>query len=390
MLNVIDMFREQNTRDELGIASIRDAYSDYFFPGTTTIQTRAKYMLFVPWIYQKIELKYTDPGKIAEKAGSAEIQLINCLKNNNQTDGLIGLLSGAALQRLPSSIYWYGLLEWGIRLFPGSIYEYHRFIPAYRRKVHELRAYNEGEGEILEPNWHPGIPAAPDDFPEGASFDLKPEESEYLRERITAIQKDSLLACLVSFDEVIDVPRLWEHPAVRNAPAPLSEEINRSRCFAEIVHGAALLYNYMLAEKKGDEEGMVKFKERIESWAESIDARSTVIKTWAADLENLWGTGPLRHRRIHPFTRNFIEAWTEAVTGSDRYKNLTGNREARELLLKRELTLKKGRARLSSPRALELWSGDSGSGMLDYRWYTVKKLAADIVSGAAGGEAADA
>ena len=41
MLDVVDLFKEQNTRDELGIGAIRDALADQFFPGTGTVQTRA-------------------------------------------------------------------------------------------------------------------------------------------------------------------------------------------------------------------------------------------------------------------------------------------------------------------------------------------------------------
>ena len=52
MLDVVKLFQEKDTRDELGIGTIRDSFSDYFFPGTSTIQTRARYMLFVPWIYK--------------------------------------------------------------------------------------------------------------------------------------------------------------------------------------------------------------------------------------------------------------------------------------------------------------------------------------------------
>ena len=35
--------------DELGIGLIRDGFSDLFFPGTSTIQTRAKYFFIVPY-----------------------------------------------------------------------------------------------------------------------------------------------------------------------------------------------------------------------------------------------------------------------------------------------------------------------------------------------------
>ena len=52
MIDVINAFKERETRDELGIGIIRDAFADFLFPGTSTIQTRAKYFLFVPWKYK--------------------------------------------------------------------------------------------------------------------------------------------------------------------------------------------------------------------------------------------------------------------------------------------------------------------------------------------------
>jgi hypothetical protein len=54
-LRILALFREQETRDELGIGGIRDAIAEPLFPGTSTIQTRLRYMLFVPWIYQDLE-----------------------------------------------------------------------------------------------------------------------------------------------------------------------------------------------------------------------------------------------------------------------------------------------------------------------------------------------
>ena len=55
MLDVVDLFREHDTRDELGIGSVRDAFADLLFPGTSTIMTRARYFLLVPWMYQRLE-----------------------------------------------------------------------------------------------------------------------------------------------------------------------------------------------------------------------------------------------------------------------------------------------------------------------------------------------
>ena len=52
-LDVINLLSEQGAVDELGIGIIRDAFANYFFPGTSTIQTRAKYFLIVPYVLRE-------------------------------------------------------------------------------------------------------------------------------------------------------------------------------------------------------------------------------------------------------------------------------------------------------------------------------------------------
>lgn len=42
ILSVLDLLSENGTLDELGIAAVRDGFSNLFFPGTSTIQTRAQ------------------------------------------------------------------------------------------------------------------------------------------------------------------------------------------------------------------------------------------------------------------------------------------------------------------------------------------------------------
>jgi hypothetical protein len=50
-----------------------------FFPGTSTIQTRARYFLFIPWIYRSLEAQKTKSSQIASAARSAENTLIHGL-----------------------------------------------------------------------------------------------------------------------------------------------------------------------------------------------------------------------------------------------------------------------------------------------------------------------
>jgi hypothetical protein len=59
-LDIIDLFREKGTVDELGIGTVRDAFADLLFPGTSTIMTRARYYLFVPWMYRVLSASLHD------------------------------------------------------------------------------------------------------------------------------------------------------------------------------------------------------------------------------------------------------------------------------------------------------------------------------------------
>lgn len=42
MHRILAQFKERDTRDELGLGSLRDAIADLLFPGTSTIQTRLR------------------------------------------------------------------------------------------------------------------------------------------------------------------------------------------------------------------------------------------------------------------------------------------------------------------------------------------------------------
>jgi len=127
-LDVIDLFREEETRDELGIGSIRDGLADALFPGTSTIQTRARYFLFIPWIYLELENQRLKPLEVAAKARRKEVLLINPLATSHDPHGVIGIQARDRIKRLPSSVYWAGMGVWRIRRFPGSLEDYHRLL----------------------------------------------------------------------------------------------------------------------------------------------------------------------------------------------------------------------------------------------------------------------
>ena len=134
MTEVIELFRERDTRDELGIGVIRDAFADMLFPGTNTMQSRARYFLFVPWIYRHIEVAGFRSVDMPKRTRKEETELIQALMAAGESDDVIGRYSQERLQRMPSNIYWLGLGTWGIRHFDGSQAQYHGSIDGWRRR----------------------------------------------------------------------------------------------------------------------------------------------------------------------------------------------------------------------------------------------------------------
>ena len=126
MLDVVDLFKERDTRDELGIGAIRDSFADQLFPGTSTIMTRARYFLLVPWTYQKLEKRGVSSALMSDRARRAETDLIEAIEHSDDKDRNIGKYAKTTLKRLPSSVYWQGLAVWGIRTFAGAQSQYYR------------------------------------------------------------------------------------------------------------------------------------------------------------------------------------------------------------------------------------------------------------------------
>jgi hypothetical protein len=203
---ILELFLEKESRDELGLGSVRDSFADLLFPGTSTIQTRLRYMLFVPWIYRSLEEKKVSSEVFASKADSLERELVQPLLESEDNAGVYGRVAGQNLKRLPSEVYWSGLGAWGIRLIDCSRDEYHRRVDRIYNCRQKLRQAERSSRELGDDadfdwkretqTWHPKLPEIPDDFPEKADLRLTREEAEFIRDRIQLSCHRSLLAFL--------------------------------------------------------------------------------------------------------------------------------------------------------------------------------------------------
>ena len=193
-MEVIDLFREEDTRDELGLGAIRDAFADLLFPGTSTIQTRARYFMFVPWIFRVIEQRRYSSREAAYRSRILHGRLRDGLIAGGEEVGVIGYRAGLHVQRLPSSVYWYGLHRWGILRFEGTEEDYQRRLDVYYRRLDERVLGDAAEALEARPaNWDPHLPLPPDEFPSLVTFQLTRKEAEYLIDRVANGAHESLL-----------------------------------------------------------------------------------------------------------------------------------------------------------------------------------------------------
>jgi hypothetical protein len=386
VLEAIDQFREKDTRDELGTAGIRDALADLLFPGTGALQTRARYFLFVPWMYWQMEARKVSSAEIARKTRDFEIRLIDALASSSDHKGTIGIEAREHLQRVPSNIYWNGLGALRIRERSGSQMDYQRSLDRFYQSREAFRATDDGDvAERRLTNWDVDLPPAPDDWPSVASFVLTKAEADYLREMIRQHHPDSLLAFVL--DQPLpdrDIRFVWDLDGSA-LNATLTREVEHARCFSELRQGASILYNWLLARMDPVREDVVERCEKLwEEWLELMAARRPAHRDWSVDdfwhlLSNM-GSLPKRP------TIDFVTAWHHmAIEGEPRA--LLGAAVAHDLIRRREYAVKGALARCENRRAREMWRGESGLGQVDYRWANALTLIRDIRAGLGGDRA---
>lgn len=371
---IMALFQERESRDELGLGAIRDSIADHLFPGTSTIQTRLRYMLFIPWLLSRLEGRDSTASQLNVEGRNLEIRLADALKAGGETKGVIGRDAGARLQRLPSSVYWAGLGAWGIRQFPGSRETYYAVLPAVRRRRQRSDVGAEGSEYIQSSNWHPGLPPAPVNLLETASFRLTGDEAQFIRDRLVASARTSLLTWLAGQLHNGQCTYIWQHPALGDFPAEARRLVQHAEIFSGVIHGAALLYNLQLAELRDREDWIEHYRDRLAQWAAELDEQR--LASWS--LGDFWREVSHPTHTIRPALIRFVQDWV-ALTKVGA-ASLPDSEAARALVRERERRLKTSQSRFVNRTALDRWGGASGANQLSFRWGQAQSHLEDLLN----------
>jgi hypothetical protein len=387
---IVQLFSQRETQDELGGRRIVVTLSDALFPGTSVLHSRARYVLFIPW-FAKVAAPKKDPRGWFEWL---ERQMIKAFLDDTDVEeadrlaGLIGREAGPKVKQLPSSAYWTALDAWQILTVPGPLAD------TLRRTSPTGPTTNDAAADELVHRagwvWHPGVGEPPDGFPGetlDGGFRLKRHEAEWLRERWLATTDGSLLAHLARTQRpLVGGWAPWREPACRSASAEITNIIDEAERFSMTIEGARLLYQLMVAERYV-EEGFDRVEPDLDAaraaivdWGEEVGDRSDLFEGW--DTRGFWALVRSRNARIDEITRRFFDVWFDRVVRAD-VDGIGDDDDLRRTVAAREQFLKRGQARLTNDKMLASWQAGPPR-PVSYRWSQVSQLVGDVLEGLEG------
>ena len=383
ILSILHLLKTQGTIDEIGIGSVRDAFSDALFPGISVLQTRAKYFVLIPYLFDLACQRCAD-GKLhsakdvrfyIEKQEDKLVEiLLNSTKNNEEKKGIIGsrnYLSGKkSVKAKPSSIYWNGMRKSKILLDEklsidyacGAIYQKGRMLSKKERKYEALETGSD-DADVLNDGHILFAPIYADyDFMSEAQIALTRKEAEYVFHCFTesAETKDKAMAYMLNNPDLILKYDRFQDFKASEFPGELSKTVRYAQQFAEFIYGAHLLYNIIFAEGCGVNDDEVK---RIKS-----EFRKYCNRYRRPEFDEVFRLG-----KCSKDNERFFASFDSCIARGKIDK-------AKKLIIDREDAVKPGRTKLCRPKDYQ-FEGPIHFYKLSYRYDTARQIMLDIIEG---------
>ncbi len=361
-------------RDEIGFLTIHQRYADRFFPGTSVLHTRARYTIFVPWLFEDLA-GLTGPAAV-RALRERERELAGRLKDAGESQVIGGRVFPNPSSQPPSTVYWNALAVWGF-LRPRQD---GRAIS--RARAHQLLksvgTAKDDDGQPLLSFDAPFVqlPIRPDNWRSGyITLRLTTEEAAFLRERLAQLRRNgchdlSLLARLVR-TKAVAPPEMWGAES-RSIAGPDQAALTRAQQAASLAGVGRAVYDALLEqilETKDKREISTRHRDHLAAIVEEHGpvAANLDVDALEADIDTL----PLKLRAVLTVTKEWI---VSKSMNPAKLIDVYAAAEARKGPRARLALTPNGRT-----RRLE-WSSDKHglAGPLHYRWEQVSMLLNDL------------
>ena len=386
---------ERGIRDEVGFLALHQGFANRFFPGTSVLQTRLRYSLFVPWqITDSIERARGNYAKARANLERAEqrlvLRLMRGARNDSSSDqGIIGSRSpNYDPGQPPSTIFWSALREWHIlQPLPNRRVPSRDHVLATGSQETAIRADDGMDFEVSDHNPFYDLPDPPKNWRQpyaALTFKLAPKERKYLRERIGE-SAPSLLAYMATAKRP-DVPwnqASFDGPQLRAVASSEDKDALKIASDASaLAHIGRAVYSALVehvAESKHDNYPVGRvFRDALRSVVEAH--RRKALECDIREVEDAIRDDLLPRKTLQPYFRDVLETTKDWLKATN--PNVT-------TLLKpyryAEWHRKRGRARLAdypaSPAMRQAWIESSGERIatgLSYRWHRVRQMMDDL------------
>jgi hypothetical protein len=182
----------QGVRDEIGFLLLHQHFADKFFPGTSVLQTRLRYVFFIPWMYQVIAGR--GPSSSIEHE-IADFEQRICGKLVGVFPRQLGVIGGRtwpkSISQPPSTVYWNSMSVWGLLLRGEDrrVMGKTRLRGLIQTNRRARQSGDEFSNELEALPFDTEIPAAPEEFVGAGAlnFSLTAAEKTYLVSKLSRL-----------------------------------------------------------------------------------------------------------------------------------------------------------------------------------------------------------
>jgi hypothetical protein len=412
--------------DEMGVLVIHAGYADYFFPGTSVLQTRPRYLFFACWNFLWLaRQRGVTAANLLKRKDDAELWVTSQLvatshlaftpgKPTPIMDGIIGArVFAEEPARVPAQrvdfIYWTAIRLWG---FYRSRVAQDRARLFRRWRGSAIGRVGDGVDETLDDVvGHDRlaeflVPPVPErwqsDDPPALDFDLTGLEASWLQERLCALDEVAEGPCLLAKASELcaELPprmtaedgsslRPWDDPLiVRSARmAGQRDRLERACQASRLAHYVRAVYAALverIAEASASRRDLPlrHYRELLRSLAQDTAMRDEAL---ALSLPALYSDVPRIPDLLRQCLRH-IQDRLRRVADGENTEEIFMDDTTHRLFEAVERRRKGGRARLPrteqgaarrvgfDPRTVNVYD-------LDYRWNRVRYLLWDLHRG---------